>query len=65
MLKRIKQDFDIVPRNEYMSGGLARDWTPRSNTSVIVRVLPGYRAHFEAEFDGQGKLLSIGQWEEL
>lgn len=30
-----------------------------------LRVLPGYRAHFEAEFDAAGNLLNIGQWEDL
>lgn len=31
----------------------------------LVEVLPGYRAHFEAEFDDAGNIVSIGQWDEM
>lgn len=30
-----------------------------------VRVFPGYRCHFEAEFDASGNILNIGQWDEM
>jgi len=33
--------------------------------ACIVRVLSGYQAHFEAEFDKDGNLLSMGQWESM
>ncbi len=33
--------------------------------TMLVEVLPGYRAHFEAEFDDTGNIVSIGQWDEL
>ena len=31
----------------------------------VLRVLQGYRAHFEATFDEHGNILSIGQWEDM
>jgi len=37
--------------------------TPRA--TKLVEVLPGYRAHFEAEFDDAGNIVSIGQWDEM
>ncbi len=41
------------------------EWVPQSRADKVLRVNPGSRAHFEAEFDGQGNILSIGQWESL
>ncbi len=41
------------------------EWTPSLRTMHVLRVNPGYRAHFEAEFDDNGSILSIGQWESL
>ncbi len=32
---------------------------------TLVEVLPGYRAHFEAEFDDADNIVSIGQWDEM
>lgn len=32
---------------------------------TLVEVLPGYRAHFEAEFDDADNIISIGQWDEI
>jgi hypothetical protein len=34
------------------------------NVETVVRVHGGYRCHFEAEFNKDGKLLSMGQWDE-
>ena len=31
----------------------------------LVEVSPGYRCHFEAEFDGDDNIVSIGQWDEM
>lgn len=33
--------------------------------TIRVHVMPGYRCHFEAEFDDQGNILNIGQWDEM
>ncbi len=33
--------------------------------TVLIEVLRGYRAHFEAEFDNDGNIISIGQWDEM
>lgn len=37
----------------------------KHDAQQVLRVLPGYRAHFEATFDKDGNILSIGQWEDL
>lgn len=34
-------------------------------TTKLVQVWPGYRCHFEAEFDEDGNIVSIGQWDEM
>jgi hypothetical protein len=39
-------------------------WRPQPRCRQVLRVNPGYRAHFEAEFDEHGNILSIGQWKE-
>lgn len=41
------------------------EWVPQLRTDKVLRVNPGARSHFEAEFDEQGNILSIGQWESL
>ncbi len=33
--------------------------------TMLIEVMPGYRAHFEAEFDDDGNIVSIGQWDEM
>jgi len=38
-------------------------YTKRAKT--LVEVMPGYRAHFEAEFDDNDNIVSIGQWDEM
>ena len=35
--------------------------TPRA--TMLVEVLHGYQAHFEAEFDKDNNIVSIGQWD--
>lgn len=35
------------------------------NCHTRVHVMPGYRCHFEAEFDAAGNILNIGQWDEI
>jgi hypothetical protein len=35
------------------------------STATIIRVMPGYRAHFEACFDKKGNIENIGQWEDM
>ena len=31
----------------------------------LIHVAPGYRCHFQAEFDDDDNIVSIGQWDEL
>jgi len=33
--------------------------------TTLVEVMPGYRCHFEAEFDADDNIVSIGQWDEM
>jgi hypothetical protein len=33
--------------------------------AIRISVLPGYRCHFEAEFDAAGNVLNMGQWDDL
>ena len=33
--------------------------------AIRISVNPGYRAHFEVEFDSAGTILNMGSWDEL
>lgn len=65
MLKNAGSGYDVFRRHEYVEVHEGSGWTPRANTATVVRVLPGYRAHFEAEFDEMGNAVSVGQWESM
>ena len=54
LLKKAKADHDIRTTDLH---------TQRA--TKLVEVLPGYRAHFEAEFDAEDNIVSIGQWDEM
>lgn len=41
------------------------EWDPSSTARIVLRVSPGDRCHFEAEFDNAGDLISIGQFEDM
>lgn len=64
LLYKARTSFDMVPRSA-VAGDDNRGWTPSPACTSVIRVMPGYRAHFEAAFDKDGNILSIGQWEEL
>lgn len=57
LLDKAKSEWDLTPEPLNCGG--------HPKATQILRVLPGYRAHFEAEFDAQGNILTIGQWEEM
>lgn len=63
LLRKGGSHFVVLTRAEASQD--FRGWLPSAVCTHVVRVLPGYRAHFEAEFDKDGNILSIGQWEEL
>ena len=52
-LQKTNTDHDIRTHDLY---------TKRA--TMLVEVLPGSQAHFEAEFDDGGNIISIGQWDE-
>ena len=54
LLKKADAGYDIRTTDFYTKGA-----------TKLVEVEPGGRAHFEAEFNDDGKILSIGQWDEL
>lgn len=63
-LKKIFTDakvpFTILPKDD--------EWLqfePDPSTEHVMRVMPGYRCHFEVEFNIDGKLLNAGQFEDM
>ena len=36
-----------------------------AGATILVEVMPGYRCHFEAEFDDDDNIVSMGQWDEM
>lgn len=54
LLKKAKAGYNVRQNDFY-----TRD------TVKLVEVMPGYRCHFEAEFDSDDNIISIGQWDEL
>jgi len=70
-LETLKALLDKCPRTNYeLSNRPISENTPfadeqHNNGHQVLRVLPGYRAHFEAVFDKDGNILSIGQWEDM
>jgi len=54
LLRKSNTDHDMRTHDLHSKGA-----------TTLVEVLPGYRAHFEAEFDNAGNIVSIGQWDEL
>lgn len=65
LLKKTKAGFEELTRDEHIQNYEGVEWTPSKRAATVVRVLPGYRAHFEADFDAKGNILSIGQWESM
>jgi len=65
LLNKAKAGFEEMTRAEHVQNYEGVDWTPNRRAATVVRVLPGYRAHFEADFDAKGNILSIGQWESM
>lgn len=58
--------YEVVDRATYMTEySDAFYYVPETNAAIIVRVMPGYRAHFRATFDDRGNMLSAGQWESM
>ena len=57
MLKRAEIDADVS--DDALNNGGCYE------TATVVRVNHGYQAHFEAEFDKNGNLLTMGQWEDM
>lgn len=66
LLKKANADYGIVtPADDDFKHAEAERTIADKNCQLRVQVMPGYRCHFEAEFDAQGNILNIGQWDEL
>lgn len=65
LAKKAGASFEEVSRAVYIGAYEGLEWTPSPRATVVVRVNPGYRCHFEADFDAEGNILSLGQWETL
>jgi hypothetical protein len=61
MLDSCNTCYDVC--NEPLRDGGAVNAEMIAEGACVVRVMGGYQAHFEAEFDKDGNLLSMGQWE--
>lgn len=54
LLKKADAGYDIRTNDLHTVGA-----------TKLVEVMPGYRCHFEAEFDTADNIVSIGQWDEM
>jgi len=68
MLDRAEVDYaELTSPAEWEDDGSLSDWmnSLEPETATIIIVMPGYRCHYEANFDVEGKLLSTGQFGDL
>lgn len=54
LLKKADTGYDIRTNDLHTRGA-----------TKLVEVMPGYRCHFEAEFDADDNIVSVGQWDEM
>lgn len=58
LLKKADSDVAVNPE-------AGEEYAEDARGGTVVRVLPGFRAHFEATFDAAGSIKSVGQWEDM
>jgi hypothetical protein len=68
MLDRADVGYDeYISAKEWDEDGMLNNWTSDLDpkTATIIVVMPGYRCHYEASFDGEGNLLETGQFGDM
>ena len=68
MLDRAEVDYnELTSPAEWEEDGTLTSWLEdiEPETATIIVVMPGYRCHYEANFDAEGKLISTGQFGDL
>ena len=68
MLDRAEVDYvELVNSAEWEDDSSLTNWLEdlEPETATIIIVIPGYRCHYEANFDANGNLISTGQFGDL